>query len=411
VYHTNKASLPQYTKDLLPKLRQITVIGVESITTTLSLGSRHEQTPEDVSFEETHEKYTVFFSRTGGHSGKSIIDMHICRQLSRLLDVDMMMLFTCISQNAEDVHRLFEFMGIGEIPPDDDIDGLCSWLQGMLHPNEPLVPAAPEAPAAAVVLVVPEQPPGPTSSPLPLPPPSPSSLSVYDTQQFPPVGLRGPQTPRPSTSTQLNPFFPSSPGQQHNGRPGHLSAAAAQSSVGVAEYSQFVQRCSRSPQALAAMMMPAATPNIAGTNTRLVAQAQALLNRNMMMVTGTSGNPVLPPFGNFNVPPMATEESDLVGVMGEHYVRFVLFFEKKNALLILRDRCTKCLCRCWTTLGLITGLANYDTVYLVSRHSAVQRLPMLISRTTTRADSSRASGLVLRKPRCGRADGRGIILK
>jgi hypothetical protein len=85
-----------------------------------------------------------------------------------------------------------------------------------------------------------------------------------------------------------------------------------------------MQGRSRSPQALAAMMMPpAATPDIAGINTRLAAQAQALFNGNgMMMVPGTSGNPVWPPFGNFNVPPTATEESDLVGVMGEHYVRF-----------------------------------------------------------------------------------------
>lgn len=311
VYDANKASLPQHAKDFLPKLRNITVIGVESITTTLSLGPCHEQTPEDVSFEETHEKYTVFFSRTGGHSSQSIIDMHICQELSRLLDIDMMRLFACISYN--DVHKLFEFLGVEEIPPDNDADGPCSWLHGMLHPNEPLVPVAP-----AAVVVVPEQLPSPTSSPPPLPPPSPSALSVYDTRQFPPLGTRGPKTPRQRTSTQQ---IPSSPlnGQQYNGRPRHRSAA--QSLVGVAEHSQFVQHRSRSPQALA--MMPA-TPDIAS---RLAVQAQALFNGNsqMMMVPGTSGNPVWPPFGNFNVP-TATEESDLVGVMGEHYVRFFVAY-------------------------------------------------------------------------------------
>src|ERR1700677_451683 len=98
VYHSNKASLPQRAKDLLVKLRTITIIGVESIAAILSVGPYNELTSEDVSFEETDDKFTVFFSRTGGILGNSL-DLHICQELSRLLDVDMLMLSTCISHN------------------------------------------------------------------------------------------------------------------------------------------------------------------------------------------------------------------------------------------------------------------------------------------------------------------------
>ena len=148
MYHANKASLPQHAKEFLPKLRKITVIGVESITTTLSLGTCHEPTPEDVSFEETIDKYTVFFSRTS--TGNKLIDLHICSRLERLLDIPMMTLLTCINMSSAAVNVLFEFQGIAHIPTDeDDTDG--SWLQAMLHPNEPVVPAPAPADRKSVV--------------------------------------------------------------------------------------------------------------------------------------------------------------------------------------------------------------------------------------------------------------------
>ena len=325
MYNTNKGSLPPQAKDFLPKLRKITVIGVESITTTLSLGPCHEPTPEDVSFEETDEKYTVFFSRTGNTLGKSI-DLHICKELSRLLDLDMMTLFLCISHNVSDVHGLFKFCGIGEIPPDDDVDG--TWLQAMLHPNEPVVPAP-----VAIVEPANGRPPSPASPPSPtLSPPSPSALSMHDSRQFPPLGTRGPKTPRQRTSTQSSFHSPA------NG-PGHVRHRSAQSSVGVSEHSQFLQR-SRSPfnpaqqgQPVAPLAVPMG-PMMGTNNTRdigrLAVQAQAFLNGNQM-VPGTPGNPVWPPFGNFNVPPTATDETDVVGVMGEHYVCSVFFpYPKKQ---------------------------------------------------------------------------------
>ncbi|KAI9443898.1 hypothetical protein H4582DRAFT_2071449 [Lactarius indigo] len=315
VYHANKMSLPQQAKDFLPKLRNINVIGVESITTTLSLGSYNEPTSEVVSFE-TDDKFTTFFSRTS-MSGKSI-DMHICKELSRLLEVDGMALFTCITQNAEVIRDLFAFHGIDEIPVDDDVDG--SWLQAMLHPNEPVVPAP------AAVIVQNERPPSPASPPPPLPPsPSLSALSVQDAGQFPPLGTRGPKTPRRRTDTQSS-QYPASPA---NGN-GRQRRRSVQSSVGVSEHSQFLQR-SRSPlnanglaqgqaffQPAAPLALPGPVMGAARDMARLAAQAQAHANGNQM-APGTLGNPVWPPFGIFNVPPTATGDTDLVGVMGEHY--------------------------------------------------------------------------------------------
>ncbi|KAI9442850.1 hypothetical protein BJY52DRAFT_1317510 [Lactarius psammicola] len=321
VYHANKASLPQQAKVFLPKLRKIAVIGVESITTTLSLGQFNEPTPEDISFEETDDKYTAFFSRASGISAK-YIDLHICKELSRLLEVDTMTLFMCIA--LEDVRELFRFYGIEEIPEDNDTDG--PWLQAMLHPNEPVVPA----PVAVVVQN--ERPPSPALPPPPLPPSSPAP-SVHDAGQFPPLGARGPKTPRQRADTQSS-HYSASPVNGHGSGSGRQRHRSTQSSVGVSEHSQFLQR-SRSPlnaNALAGQgqgfMQPAVPLAVAGTVMgaardvgRLAAQAQAFLNGNQnQMVPGAPGNPVWPPFGNFNVPPTATGDTDLVGVMGEHYV-------------------------------------------------------------------------------------------
>ena len=329
MYDANKASLPQHAKKFLPKLRKITVIGVESITTTLSLGTCHEPTPEDVSFEETDDKYTVFFSRTST-SNKSI-DLHICNRLSRLLDIPMMTLLACITLNSVAVHELFEFQGIAHLPTDDGDDGDGLWLQAMLHPNEPVVPApapapapvsapAPAAPAAPVPAPAPAERPMTPMTPLLLSPPSPSP-SVHDTKQFPPLGTHGPRTPRQRTQTQ----FPASPnlnGVNGNGRSRHRSA------VGVAEHSQF-------------LTPTLGLPTMGNTRDmgRLAAQAQAFLNANagqaqMMPGLGMNGNPVWPPFGNFGVPPpppgSGTEETDLVGIMGEHYVRCIpVFFSER----------------------------------------------------------------------------------
>jgi hypothetical protein len=326
VYHNDKAGLPQQAR-VLAKLGQINVISVESITTTLSLGPCKETTPEDVSFEETDDKFTVFVSRTGGTSGKSV-NPHICKELSRLLGVDMMSLFTCISNNVEVVRDIFGIDGIEEIPEDDDDDGHDrSWLQAILHPNLPVIPT----PVAAAV-VVPERPPSPASPPSPLlQPPSPSALSVHDARQFPPLGTRGPRTtPRQRADTQSS-GYSASPANGRGGGHGRQRNRSAQSSVGLSEHSQFLQR-SRSPfnaglqPPAAPLGLPGTAGNAARDMGRLAAQAQAFLNVNNgnQMVSGGAalgGNPVWPPFGNFNFPPTATDDTDLVGVMGEHYVR------------------------------------------------------------------------------------------
>jgi hypothetical protein len=325
VHHNDKAGLPQQAR-VLSNLRQITVSSVESITTTLSLGPCKETTQEDVSFEETDGKFTVFVSRTGGTSGKSV-DPQICKELSRLLDVDMMSLFTCISNTVEVVRDIFGINGIEEIPEDDDDDDR-SWLQAILHPNLPVIPAP-------VAVVVPERPPSPALPPSPqLQPPSPTALSVHDA--FPPLGTLGPRTtPRQRADTQSSGYSASPANGRGHGRQRNRSA---QSSVGLSEHSQFLQHSpfNAAQQGLQLPVVPLALPGTGAARDvgRLAAQAQAFLNVNNgnQMVSGgpLGGNPVWPPFGNFNVPPRATDGTDLVGVMGEHYVRSQ--GKKKDAL-------------------------------------------------------------------------------
>lgn len=93
--------------------------------------------PQDVSFEETDEKFIMFFSRAAGDLSDTL-DFAICEELSRLLEIDIMLLSSCISRSVGYIHKLFKHEGIEEIPVDNDEDR--SWLEAMLHPNDPVVP-------------------------------------------------------------------------------------------------------------------------------------------------------------------------------------------------------------------------------------------------------------------------------
>jgi hypothetical protein len=377
VYHTNKASFPQRAKDLLVKLRKITIIGVESIATILSVGPYNELTSEDVSFKETDDKFTVFFCRSGGILGNSL-NLHICQELSRLLEVDMLMLSTCISHNIEYLHELFEFRGIEEIP-DDNVDG--SWLQMMLNPNEPVVPAP-----VSVVASANEPPPSPAS------PPSPQS-SVHDAKPFPPRRTREPKTEcEPSTQPSHLPEnvhndASVSEGERHR---------STESSVGV----------SGQGPALLQHPVPLHAPM---TTTRdivtLTVKPKVILNRNQR-ASGTPRNPVWPLF----VPATATDDKDLVRAMGEHYVRSASFPLAETLIQCgMYGRGTRCLPRCWTTLGRTIGQASCGAVPPALRRSVGR--PMRPFCTTIRVDSSRASGSARRRPLRGVAVGRGTTLR
>ena len=193
---SNNSDLSSEQTKLLAKLRKITVIDVQSITTTLSLDTCRETTPEDVSFKETDDKFTVFVSRTRS-PGKSK-DALICWALSGHIEVDMMMLFTSITHPVEVVNYLFEMSKIPEIPVDDGHDR--SWLQAIIQPNLPIIPTP-------IVTEKSLSPVPPASSP----PRSPTALSVHDEEHFPPLGakptrnLRHAPSPSPSAS-----YFPAS---------------------------------------------------------------------------------------------------------------------------------------------------------------------------------------------------------
>ena len=286
---------------MLAKLHKITVISVQSITMTLSLDTCRETTPEDVAFKETDEKFTVFVSRTSS-PGKSIHAL-ICNALSRLIEVDMMTLFACITHPAEEVNYLFEISSIAEIPVDDGHDR--SWLQAIIQPNLPIIPTP--------IVTEKSLSPGPPPS---SPPRSPSALSVHDEEHFPPLGakptrnLRHAPSPSPSTSSFQQ---PSSSGRQRQ-------RSQAHSSVGVSRFSQFTQ----SPQASynSGPLQPAGPVNAIRDMNRLAIPAEAFVNGNQMQTLPGDplAVPVWPPFANFNAP-VSTEETDMVGIMGEHFVR------------------------------------------------------------------------------------------
>lgn len=299
-HNSNTSDLSSEQTKVLAKLHKITVISVQSITTTLSLDTCRETTPEDVTFKETDDKFTVFVSRTRS-PGKSI-NAPICRALSSLIEVDMMTLYTCITNPAEEVNYLFEMNKIAEIPVDDGHDR--SWLQAIIQPNLPIIPTP--------IITEKSLSPGP---PLSSPPRSPTSLSVHDEDPFPPLGakparnLRHAPSPSPSTSSF----------QQPSSNERQRQRSLTHGSVGVSRFSQFAQ----SPQTSynSGPLQPAGLGNAIRDVNRLVNPAEAFVNGSQMqMMTGGSlAVPVWPPFADFNAP-VSTEETDLVGIMGEHFV-------------------------------------------------------------------------------------------
>lgn len=299
MYHrSNRTDIPPEQTEVLAKLRKIKIIGVPSITTTLSLGQCHEPTPEDVAVEEANDKFTVYVSSTLS-SGQSIHPF-ICTELSPLLGIDMITLFSCITLPVDTVSHLFKFQGIEEIPVDDSHDR--SWLQTITQPNVPVVP----------VPVVPEKSPSPAPPPSPPPPRSPTALSVHEEGDFPPLGTEAPKTLRHTPSPSSTSSFRQAPlkGRQRQ-------HSRAHSSVGVSEHSQFAQQ-SRSPYSPGHLQL-AAPMNTTRDMSRLATLMESFVNDHQM-VPGAVGGPVWPPFGNLNIP-VATDETDMVGIMGEHFVR------------------------------------------------------------------------------------------
>jgi hypothetical protein len=300
VYHqSNSSDIPLEKKEILAKLRKITVIGVPSITTTLSLESFQEKTPEYVAFEEANDKITVFVSNALG-PGKSI-HPSICTSLGRMLGVEMMTLFTCITQPVDTVNYLFEFNGIEKLPDDHD----RSWLQTITQPNVPVVPEP----------VVAEKSPSP--APPSTPPPRPSTaLSVNDEGDFPRLRKEAPKTLRHTPSLSSTSTFQQS---QSPSKGRQRQQSWAHSSVGVSEHSQFLPP-SRSPFS-PGNLQPLPPINNARDTNRLTGTALMEPSANeQQVVPSTLGVPVWPPFGNFNAP-MATDETDMVGIMGEYFVR------------------------------------------------------------------------------------------
>ena len=221
----------------------------------------------------------------------------------------MMTLYTCITNPAEVVNYLFEMDKIAEIPDDDGHDR--SWLQAIIQPNLPIIPT----PTVTEKSLSPGPPPS-------SPPRSPTSLSVHDEEHFPPLGaqpignLRHAPSPSPSTSSFQQ---PSSNGRQRQ-------RSLAHGSVGISRFSQFTQ----SPQTSynSGPLQPAGPVNsIRDMNTtRLAIPAEAFVNSSQiqMMPGGSLAIPAWPPFADFNAP-VSTEETDLVGIMGEHFVRRIPF--------------------------------------------------------------------------------------
>jgi hypothetical protein len=308
-----------------------------------------------------------------------------------------MMLFTCITHPPEVVNCLFEINKIAEIPVDDGHDR--SWLEAIIQPNLPIIPTP--------IVTEKSLSPGPPPS---SPPRSPTSLSVHDEEHFPPLGakpsrnLRHAPSPSPSTSSFQQ---PSSNGRQRQ-------RSLVHGSVGVSRFSQFTQSSQTSYNS--GPLQPAGPVNTIRDMNRLPIPAEAFVNGSLMqmMPGGSLAVPAWPPFADFNAP-MSTEETDLVGIMGEHFVRRTPFIHipphrrQKNACLSLLKRYTKNSFACWMTLGPTTGQASYAPPSQASHRSEAE--PVRTSHTWTGRVSSRDGGLGPRRRRHGMVAGPDTTLR
>ncbi|KAH9955853.1 hypothetical protein BC827DRAFT_1235201 [Russula dissimulans] len=298
-----KSDIPPEQTKILSKLHRMTVVSVHAINTTLSLGPCKETTSEDVAFEEMADKFTVYVSRTD-NPGKSK-NLHICKELERILEVDMMTLFSCITHSVDILNTLFEFQGIEKIPVDDGHD--TSWVQSIKQPSVPIIPTSDVSERSSSQ----EQ---PSSSP----PRSPSALSLHDEGHFPQLGTK---SFKPAQNTLS---VPSSSFQQplSNGRLRQRSST--NSSVGPSVYSQYQYMPSSPTPSSSGPSQPVGQVNAMQDMSRLAAQTAALMNVNHV-VPNSLALPAWPfgPVGSFNAP-VSTDETDLVGIMGEHYVYKIL---------------------------------------------------------------------------------------
>ncbi|KAI9435206.1 hypothetical protein F5148DRAFT_989928 [Russula earlei] len=295
VHDRHKSDIPPEQTKILAKLHKITVVSVETINTTLSLGPCKQTKPEEVAFEELEDMFKLYVSRTGNPG--SSIHLHICKALEPILEVDMMTLFSCITHPVDMVNCLFEFQGIAEIPVDDGKDR--SWLQSFTEPSVPIIPTP----------VVPEGSPSP--EPLPSSPPrSPTAVSVQDEGHFPPLGAK------PSNSAHRVLSVSSSSFQQPSSNGRSRQRSFAHSSVRPSESSQYMPP--PLSQHNSGPLQPVGRMNALQDMSGLATPTIPSIISNQI-VPGIVAEPFWPPAPNFNLP-MATEETDRIGIMGEHYV-------------------------------------------------------------------------------------------
>ncbi|KAI0052020.1 hypothetical protein FA95DRAFT_1533561 [Auriscalpium vulgare] len=126
LYHSRRTEPTTEQANFLIKLKNIAVWSVQSISTTLSLGRHIEKTNDDIMIEDLPERFTVLISRT--HSDQSV-DVSICEVLARILEVNFMLLWTCIVHSFDTVEHLLKVEGIEEIDQDPRHDR--AWLQAI----------------------------------------------------------------------------------------------------------------------------------------------------------------------------------------------------------------------------------------------------------------------------------------
>lgn len=99
----------------LTRMQNIAFFNVDSITTTASLDAHTLTSDEGIAFEDDEESSGIVVLVSQKRLLEKSVDLDVCDHLARMLDADVVNVFTCVSQEKEVLDQLMRSGGIEQL--------------------------------------------------------------------------------------------------------------------------------------------------------------------------------------------------------------------------------------------------------------------------------------------------------
>ncbi|KAI0316836.1 hypothetical protein OF83DRAFT_1172519 [Amylostereum chailletii] len=99
----------------LTRVQNITFFNVDSINATISLDAYIFTSEEGIAFEEDKTSSGIIVLVSQQRSSKKPVDLEVCDHSARVLDTDVLNVFTCVSQEEKMLDQLLRFAGIKQL--------------------------------------------------------------------------------------------------------------------------------------------------------------------------------------------------------------------------------------------------------------------------------------------------------